>query len=290
MSDNSPAPSVRQCFEECRRLSIKCDTYFPVYERLFSPFRERPAIFVEVGVLGGGSLEMWRRFFGDRVRIIGIDFNEQARALEQEGFEIYIGDQSDPGFWKGFFDSVGSVDVLLDDGGHTTLQQVTTLVEGLPHVRDGGLIVVEDVVSSYLPQFGNPSKHSFASMSSQLSDAIHHRCFADPPLDSFAGTVHSIEIFTSMLAFHVDRTLCRRTSRLTNGRERRGGPADLRNASSAGRQILSRWRGLARLLPANIQDQVTRLAVGCMERVSGERGWSRRRLDRCRRGSVDRGR
>lgn len=283
MSGSESGSEIRRCFDQCQRRSIKFDTYFPVYERLFSPLRGREVTFVEVGVLGGGSLEMWRRYFGEQARIIGIDFNAQARSLEQDGFEIFIGSQSDQRFWRGFFATVGQVDVILDDGGHTTLQQVTTLAESLPHVKDGGLVVVEDVHSSYLPQFGNPSSGSFASMISRWSEAIHHRYLAEPDPGSFAQAVHSVEVFSSVVAFHVDRRLCRRPTKLSSGLDS-GGALDLRNLSSTGRRLLSRWSNLVHLLPAAVQDQAKRLAVRCMEELGGERGKARRRMRDCLRG------
>jgi hypothetical protein len=59
-------------------LSTKHTTYFPVYDRLFGPYRDRPITFGEIGVLSGGSLFMLRSFFGPKARFIGIDLNLDA--------------------------------------------------------------------------------------------------------------------------------------------------------------------------------------------------------------------
>ena len=56
--------------------------------------------FVEIGIGNGGSLFMWKKFFGKKARIIGIELNPDAKKLEKFGFEIFIGDQSDPFFGK----------------------------------------------------------------------------------------------------------------------------------------------------------------------------------------------
>ena len=93
------------------RLSFKHSTYFPVYDRLFAPWVGRPLTFVEVGVFNGGSLLMWRDYFGPQARIIGVDFNPEARRLEADGFEIHIGNQADPAFWRDFLAKVGPIDV-----------------------------------------------------------------------------------------------------------------------------------------------------------------------------------
>lgn len=105
------------CFRASPFLSSKHTTYFPVYDRLFAPYRDRKITFVEIGVLSGGSLFMWRSFFGPNARIIGIDLNPDAVRWREHGFEIHIGSQSDPAFWRQFLNDIGPIDILLDDGG-----------------------------------------------------------------------------------------------------------------------------------------------------------------------------
>ena len=98
---------------------MKHTTYFHAYDELFMQYRGQKIVFVEIGVLGGGSLFMWRDFFGKNARIIGVDLNPEAKKWEDFGFEIFIGSQSDETFWENFIEVVGPVDVVLDDGGHT---------------------------------------------------------------------------------------------------------------------------------------------------------------------------
>lgn len=118
---------------------------------------------------------MWRDYFGPKVRIIGIDFNPMARRWENDGFEIFIGNQSDPLFWKGVFNIIGDVDIILDDGGHTYEQQIVTAHECIPRIRDGGLLIVEDTHTSYFKGFGYPSKYSFIEWTKRLIDNINSR-------------------------------------------------------------------------------------------------------------------
>ena len=61
--------------------SIKHSSYFEVYDELFSKYRNKEITFVEIGVLNGGSLFMWRNFFGSRAKIIGIDLNPVAKKM-----------------------------------------------------------------------------------------------------------------------------------------------------------------------------------------------------------------
>ena len=104
---------------------------------------------------------MWRDFFGDNARIIGIDLYPDTKKLEKHGLEIFIGDQSSEIFWKKFFLEVGKIDILLDDGGHTSENQILTVNNVINNVNDDGLIVIEDIEDSYSSKYLNSKKYSF---------------------------------------------------------------------------------------------------------------------------------
>ncbi len=199
-------------------LSLKHDSYFQVYEQLLARYVGRKITFVEVGVLNGGSLFMWREYFGPEARIIGIDLNPAARQWQSAGFEIFIGSQSDPQFWRDFYAQVGNVDVLLDDGGHTNRQQIITVHESLPHVNDDGLIVVEDVHASYMREFGNPSRFSFVNFAKHLADGVNSRSGVLAPARSvYPARVYSVSFFESIVALQVDSRRCFRSQGTANG-------------------------------------------------------------------------
>ena len=62
-----------------RRVMHKWEHYFEVYERFLSPIRHANPVVMEIGVQLGGSVEMWRDYFGAATRIYGIDINPEAR-------------------------------------------------------------------------------------------------------------------------------------------------------------------------------------------------------------------
>ena len=183
--------------------TIKHNTYFDVYDDLFSRYRDKDIVFVEIGVLGGGSLFMWRDFFGPKARIIGIDLNPNAKKWESEGFEIFIGSQSDELFWKKFIEKVGPVDVVLDDGGHTFEQQIVTAESLFNNINDHGVLVVEDTHTSYMNGFGD-KKFSFVSYVKDFLDRINAR-FGDFDKRSSDDRVWSIQSYESIVAFHINR-------------------------------------------------------------------------------------
>jgi hypothetical protein len=198
-----------QIFQRVPYLSVKHDSYFHVYEELLRPFVGRPLTLVEVGIYHGGSLFMWRDYLGPQARIIGVDLNPEARRWAQEGFEIHIGDQADPAFWDGFYAEVGPVDVLIDDGGHMNHQQIVTADKAIDHIRDGGLLIVEDVHASYLGEFGNPSDFSFINFAKKVIDAVNARFPAVKFVgNAYGAKVASVSFHESIVAFRIDSRKC----------------------------------------------------------------------------------
>ena len=119
--------------------------YFEIYHRHFAKFVGTRMHAVEVGVQSGGSLEMWRKYFGSECRIIGIDIDERCKRFEGPATTILIGDQADRSFWAAFKERFLPVDVIIDDGGHLPEQQMVTLEAMLPHLAPGGVYLCEDV-------------------------------------------------------------------------------------------------------------------------------------------------
>ena len=77
--------------------------YMPIYSKLFEPFRKRSrsgrAIrFLEIGVAKGGSLDMWRQYFGNEAVIFGIDIDPACADFNGKNAEVRIGSQADPAF------------------------------------------------------------------------------------------------------------------------------------------------------------------------------------------------
>jgi SAM-dependent methyltransferase len=127
----------------------KWNHYLDIYHRHFQKFIGKEVHVVEVGVFSGGSLEMYKSYFGSKCHVYGVDIREECRSLQNETTKIFIGDQADRGFWRRFRQEVPVLDILIDDGGHKTEQQIVTLEEMLPHLRPGGVFVCEDVVGEF---------------------------------------------------------------------------------------------------------------------------------------------
>jgi len=128
---------------------IKWRHYFEIYDRHFNRFRGREVNALEIGVYSGGSLEMWRDYFGPRSHIYGVDIQPKCKPYEARSINISIGDQADRNFWKHFKAKTPSLDIVIDDGGHEPEQQVVSFEELFPLLRPGGLYVCEDLGGSF---------------------------------------------------------------------------------------------------------------------------------------------
>jgi hypothetical protein len=119
--------------------------YFDIYHRHFSRFVGREVHVLEIGIYSGGSLPMWHHYFGAQCHVYGVDIEPACLQYKGERTEVFIGDQSDRSFWAKVRQGAPTIDVLIDDGGHTPTQQLVTLEEMLPHIRPGGVYFCEDV-------------------------------------------------------------------------------------------------------------------------------------------------
>jgi hypothetical protein len=115
-----------------------------VYERYFARFRHLRPTVLEIGVQGGGSLEMWREYFGEDARIYGIDTDPGAKRNEDLATKIYIGDQADRNFLREVRREIGLADIIIDDGGHVASHQITSFEELYTMLSETGIYLVED--------------------------------------------------------------------------------------------------------------------------------------------------
>ena len=137
---------------------------------------------LEIGIYSGGSLGMWRSYFGNQCHIYGVDIENACSTYENEYTTVYIGDQSDREFWKKLRENTPPIDILIDDGGHTPEQQRITLEEMLPHLRCGGVYLCEDV---------HGGLNDFAAYATSLVDELN----GTGELNEFQKSIHSIHFY-----------------------------------------------------------------------------------------------
>ena len=150
--------------------------YIPLYDRYFSPFRGRKIRFLEIGVSKGGSLQMWRKYFGDDAIIYGIDIDPMCEKFNGLAGQVRIGSQIDAAFLDSVVKEMGGVDIVLDDGSHRMSHIPITLKCLFPHLSYGGIYMIEDLHTSYWESFGGGyrSKKNFFGFVKDVMDDMHH--------------------------------------------------------------------------------------------------------------------
>jgi hypothetical protein len=191
MTDTQRATNpLREFFEHNEGATIdKWLHYFDIYDRHFARFRNRAVTVVEIGVFQGGSLAMWRDYFGPAARIIGIDIDERCRDLAPPGTEIRIGSQTDREFLRALKKELGTIDVLIDDGGHHMDQQLITFDELFPVVSAEGVYLAEDLHTSYWATYGGGLQRpgTFIEFAKTLIDHLH--AWHSPEPQQFAPSI-----------------------------------------------------------------------------------------------------
>jgi hypothetical protein len=200
-------------FSHDGRLVWKWTNYLTVYERHFAPFRtgfplpdgtRRPLRFLEIGVYHGGSLQMWRKYFGPEAVIFGVDIDPRCKAVDDEDLRVRIGSQDDPVFLRDVVAEMRGVDIVVDDGSHMPMHQRTSFRALFPLVSDGGLYVVEDLHCAYWSGYegGLRRRGTFIEAGKDLVDGIHAWYFRRPPREIAADaktTISSVMFYDNVM-------------------------------------------------------------------------------------------
>ncbi|MBB5159509.1 demethylmacrocin O-methyltransferase [Saccharopolyspora phatthalungensis] len=179
--------------DDLGRLSARCGSdkwanlhwYTQHYEHHFARLRDEPVRMLEIGIggyqltdQGGASLSMWQRYFR-RGLVYGLDIFDKP-GVRGSRIRAVQGDQSDPEFLDDLGRELGPFDIIIDDGSHVNDHVKTSFAALFPHVRSGGLYVIEDLQTAYWPGFGGNDRDRTASDTSMgmlktLVDGLNHK-------------------------------------------------------------------------------------------------------------------
>lgn len=157
--------------------------YSQVYHTLFFDKHEKPLVLLEIGIgtmisgvqssmVGcalegykpGGSLRAWRDFFING-RIIGVDIQPDTQFSDEHHIETYICNStilSDVNEFMAKLEGLKSYpqdshirgsnnndklkfDIIIDNGSHHDIDQIHTLRNFYPYLKNNGIYVIEDI-------------------------------------------------------------------------------------------------------------------------------------------------
>jgi len=149
----------------------KWNNALEAYERHLASFKQTTVRVGEVGVWSGGSILMWQTVLGPLCHVFGLDIAEESMKFADGRTTITIGDQGDPAMWQHFFSTVTpSLEVLVDDGGHTAPLMMTTTTSVWPHLAPGGVLAIEDIHGAhYLEPFFKPVAEFYGAHASEVA-------------------------------------------------------------------------------------------------------------------------
>lgn len=177
--------------------------YLPVYDRLFSPYVGKPVRFLEIGVYRGGSMKLWREFFGSSAIIYGVDVNPACAVFDGQHAQVRIGSQDDTGFLQRTVAEMGGLDLVLDDGSHIARHQRVSFEALFPLLEEGGLYLIEDTHTSYWPSQGGGLRRGGTAIEymKDLIDKMHEHYYrAGRNTPDAIPPIEAIEFLDSMIA------------------------------------------------------------------------------------------
>jgi demethylmacrocin O-methyltransferase len=111
------------------------------YEQEFAKYQNKKVTLLEIGTREGASLALWREYFS-KGSIYGIDIEDlhpEFQGMDRVTFRTV------DAYSPEVADSLPDFDIMIDDGPHTLISMIQFLEYYLPKLKDGGVLVIEDV-------------------------------------------------------------------------------------------------------------------------------------------------
>jgi hypothetical protein len=157
------------------------------YQTHFRKFKFKKIKLLEIGVgghhfpdRGGCSLRMWKRYFlfGS---IFSLDIYDKS-AIEERRIKIFQGSQTDEVVLETLISKIGAPDIIIDDGSHINDHVIKSFSVLFPKLKNGGIYVIEDVETSYWPDYGGDSEDltnpvTMMNFFKSLTDSLNHQEF-----------------------------------------------------------------------------------------------------------------
>lgn len=213
VSGKAVAPSLATILKESGTDKLWRHGYHRYYETKLAPYRDTDGLrLLEIGAKKGKSLNTWMQYFSNPGAIHSIAYRADVVAARAEAcaqmsedacsiLKIFDLDQSDRGGLRMLCSNEAlGWDIVIDDGSHLPRHQLISFEELFPHVRPGGLYVIEDIESSYVDDgtaiygydiidggVGKPPPGNAVEKFKQLVDVINRRHFSHPDFSVMSG-------------------------------------------------------------------------------------------------------
>ncbi len=125
-------------------------SYVESYERLLAPFKDKPCKLLEIGVNFGGSAIMWHNYLR-KSKLVLLDNRNVLMphikaAMNPNRWRLHVGNAYSPKIVAKMKKAhPNGFDIIIDDGPHSTESQQFVLTYYLPLLKNGGVLIIEDI-------------------------------------------------------------------------------------------------------------------------------------------------
>ena len=132
------------------KVSDKWTIYLNEYEDKLSQYQKLPIKIFEIGILNGGSLEIFSKYFLNAELILGCDIDKKCKELHfvEPNIKLVVGDVNNEKI-KNEIIRHSKFDIILDDGSHNSDDVVKTFCNYFNYLKNEGLYIIEDLHCSY---------------------------------------------------------------------------------------------------------------------------------------------
>jgi hypothetical protein len=201
--ERTATPMHRAFYENTGTIVHKWRGYMQHYDRHLSRYRNSPVRVLEIGVFKGGSLQMWRRYFGEQAVLFGIDIDPGCQRYNDVAGQVRIGSQSDAKFLMSVLTEMGGIDVVIDDGSHVASDQRASFKTLFPVLDPNGVYICEDTHTAYwrgIYEGGYARPTTFIETAKKLIDDLHGEFHSRPLSNEEANrTISGVHFYNSMV-------------------------------------------------------------------------------------------
>jgi hypothetical protein len=147
-------------------------SYIEKYELLFEQLKDEKINFLEIGILNGKSVLLWKEYFKN-ANIYAVDINnkDHLNLQDEKTFIFHLDATSDE-----FKDLIKDFkfDIIIDDGSHLLDDQIKSF-EFLKHcLKENSIYIIEDVFYSHVGEIQSRFNNIF-----EVLDLRHERATQD---------------------------------------------------------------------------------------------------------------
>lgn len=178
----------------------KWSHYLDIYEKHLSKFVGKEILLFEIGVCKGGSLQIWKKIFGDKCKIVGFDIDIYS-VYSEDQITVENGDATNYQYMMSMIQKHGTPDIIIDDGSHIQTDVMTSFGFLFPVLNNNGIYIIEDTHTAYRKEY-NGGLNSPFNINTLLSRAVH-----DPSLQFITENYTPTLPMVSGLCFYNSMTI-----------------------------------------------------------------------------------